>query len=68
VGQTGSLRTDWQSARAAIANRRAGCHPAPHHHLDTIERVWVFDAANRFFHGFRAQRRAVASRLSPFAE
>jgi len=26
----GNLRADWQSARAAVANRRAGCHPAPH--------------------------------------
>jgi multidrug efflux pump subunit AcrA (membrane-fusion protein) len=30
VGQTGSLRADCQSARAAIFNRRAGWHPAPH--------------------------------------
>ena len=30
VGQLGKLRAGWQPARAAIANRRAGCHPAPH--------------------------------------
>ena len=38
VGQTGSLRADWQSARAAIAGvpsgSRAGCHPAPHQSLE----------------------------------
>jgi len=28
VGQLGKLRAGWQPARAAIANRRAGCHPA----------------------------------------
>ena len=30
VGQTVSLRADWESARAAISNRRAGWPPAPH--------------------------------------
>jgi len=29
VGQLGKLRADSQSARAALGNRRAGCHPAP---------------------------------------
>jgi hypothetical protein len=29
VGQVGNLRADCQSARAAVANRRAGCQPAP---------------------------------------
>jgi len=29
VGQIVNLRAEWHSARAAIANRRAGCHPAP---------------------------------------
>ena len=29
VGQLGKLRAGWQPAHAAIANRRAGCHPAP---------------------------------------
>jgi hypothetical protein len=29
VGQLGKLRAGWQPARAAIANRRAGFHPAP---------------------------------------
>jgi len=30
VGQLGKLRSDCQSDRAAVGNRRAGCHPAPH--------------------------------------
>jgi D-alanyl-lipoteichoic acid acyltransferase DltB (MBOAT superfamily) len=29
VGRLAKLRAGWQLARAAIANRRAGCHPAP---------------------------------------
>ncbi len=29
VGQVGNLRADWQSARAAVANRRADCQSAP---------------------------------------
>ena len=30
VAQLGKLRSDCQSDRAAVVNRRAGCHPAPH--------------------------------------
>ena len=30
MGQLGKLRADCESARAAILNRRAGWHPAPH--------------------------------------
>ena len=30
VGQLAKLRADCQSARAAVGNRRAGFHPAPH--------------------------------------
>ncbi len=29
VGQTGSLRADWQSARGGTSSPPAGCHPAP---------------------------------------
>ena len=29
VGQLAKVRADCQSARAAVGNRRAGCHPAP---------------------------------------
>ena len=42
VGQLGKLRAGWQPARAAIANRRAGCHPAPQEsHLSKRSRYQV---------------------------
>src|ERR1035438_2692408 len=56
VGQLGRLRADWKPARAAIANRRAGCHPAPHGagtalpHVGFQDLFAQADAGGRHFH------------------
>src|ERR1017187_2461408 len=49
-------RADWKSAHAAIANRRAGCHPAPQRagtalpHVGFQDLLAQADAGGRHFH------------------